>query len=303
MGFQHIFKKALLFASLLLILAPAAAPCAARRLIDGDDLSVIFDEGLSAAAEETARVYPSIKADLEKTIGWKVSFKPGIVLIKDNETFGQMAGNSLIAGYALPDKRLMVIDYSRMKTDPFTLEETIKHELCHLLLHDYIPEGNLPRWLDEGVAQWASGGLADIFLEKSSVLDEAFRQGRMIGFNSISEGFPDDPDLLRLAYAQSRDFVEYLMKERQTAGLLALLGYLREGDSIDPAMRKIFSLSLDGMEKQWHGQLEKEATWISALINSLYDILFFLSALALVYGFIRVWRRKKRMLDEYEDEE
>ena len=122
----------------------------------------------SVVAEKTAGFYPDLKAELEETIGWKIDFKPGIVLVKDNNTFQKMSGSSLIVAYALPDQGIIVIDYSRMKTDPFTLEATIKHELCHLLLHENIGSEKLPRWLDEGVAQWASGGLADIVMEKRS---------------------------------------------------------------------------------------------------------------------------------------
>ena len=36
------------------------------------------------------------------------------------------------------------------------------------------------------------------------------------------------------------------------------------------------------------------------LINYLYEILFFLGALIMIYGFIRVWIKKRRYQDEEE---
>jgi hypothetical protein len=49
-----------------------------------------------------------------------------------------------------------------MKTYPFTLTVTLKHELCHLFLHYLIGGGELPRWFNEGIAQWTSGGIAEL---------------------------------------------------------------------------------------------------------------------------------------------
>ncbi|MCJ7542736.1 MAG: hypothetical protein MUO88_24060, partial [Desulfobacterales bacterium] len=96
---------------------------------------LIYEEHLKPVAEEAARLYPGLKADLEKTFRWRVDFIPTVMLVQDNNLFQEMAGSKLIAAFALPGRDLMVIDYSKMKTDPFSLEATMKHELCHLLLH------------------------------------------------------------------------------------------------------------------------------------------------------------------------
>ncbi|HJX34404.1 MAG TPA: hypothetical protein VJ373_04440, partial [Desulfatiglandales bacterium] len=136
-------------------------------------MNILYDEPLRPAAEEAIELYPFIKRDLERILLWEVSFMPTIILINDSTTFQMMAGNDLIVAYAVPYRELMVIDYARMKTEPFTLEAIMKHELCHLLLHKNIKDQNLPVWLDEGIAQWVSGGLADIIMDRYSVLDEA----------------------------------------------------------------------------------------------------------------------------------
>ena len=303
MIYKQSMKKILLLFLLMLIIAQTGMTYAQGNLLEEQGIIIIFDDGLSTAAEQTAEFYSGIKAGLEKTIAWKIDFKPGIVLIKDNDIFRKMSGGRLIAAYALPDNDIIVIDYSRMTTDPFTLEKIIKHELCHLLLHKKIASENLPRWLDEGVAQWASGGLADIVMEKRSVLDEAFRQNRMIGLKYLSEGFPDDGDPLMLAYAESKSFIEYMVQEKGAQGIVALLNLLEDGDEIDSAIMKTFSVSFNELEKGWLRDLEKSYIWISLLINNLYEILFFLAAVALVFGFFRVWRRKRQYKEDEEDTE
>lgn len=293
-------KKMPFLSLMTLVLFIPAITYAQRNMLDGQGVIMIFDDGLHSVAEKTAMIYPSIKADLEKTIGWKVDFEPEIVLIKGNDEFIKISGNSMIVAYALPEKGAIVIDYSRMMTDPFTVEATIKHELCHLLLHDRIRDESLPRWLDEGVAQWASGGLADIVMESRSVLDRAFRQNRMIGLKYLSAGFPEDSNLLMLAYAESRSFIEFMAKEKGAQGIISLLNLLKDGDEIDSAIKKTFSVSISELEKAWHDDLEKSTIWIGILINNLYEILFFLAALALVCGFFRAWMKKRRYNEEGE---
>jgi hypothetical protein len=286
---------------IILSFTASCAQSAERNLIEQKDVVILFDAGLQPVAEKAASFYPAIKSELEKSIGWKVDFRPEIVLIKDNETFQMMSGNPLIVGYALPDKGVIVINYSKM-TEPFSLETIVKHELCHLLLHEYIKDENLPRWLDEGVAQWVSGGLADIIMEKRSVLDGAVMQNRMLGLRYLADGFPGDDVRLRLAYAESKSFVEYITTDKGTEGLMDILNSLKNGNDIDSAIMETFSISFAELEERWRDSLEKKKLWISFLINNLTELLFFLSALILVYGFMRAWRRKKRRYEEEEQQ-
>lgn len=296
---KQTLKKILILSLIILIFTISGTPYAQRAQLETKEIIIIFNDILSNVAENTAQIYPSIKVDLEETLGWKIDFKPGIVLIEDNNLFQSIAGSKLVVAYALPDKDIMVIDYSRMTTDPFTIESTIKHELCHLLLHEMIGSENLPRWLDEGVAQWVSGGLADIVMEKRSILDEAFRQNRMIKLKYLSEGFPHDGNQLMLAYAESKSFIEYIAREKGIKGILDLLNRLKDGDDIDSAIIKTFSVSFDELEEGWHDYLDKSNIWMRILINNLYEILFFLAALSLVFGFFRAWRKKR----QYEEED
>lgn len=295
---KHAIKKILLLLLLILMAAPVIRAYAQRDHLESKESIIIYDDGLRAVAEKTAGIYPDLKAELEEMMGWDIDFKPVIVLIKDNSTFQKMSGSCLIVAYALPDQGVIVVDYSRMMTDPFTLEATIKHELCHLLLHNKIGSERLPRWLDEGVAQWASGGLADIVMEKRSILSEAFRQNRLIGLKYLSGGFPDDGSMLMLAYAESKGFTEYMAKTGGARGILSLLNLLKDGEDIDSAIIKTFSVSFQELERGWHEDMEKSAIWIAILINNLYEVLFSLAALALVYGFFRAWRKKRQYGEE-----
>jgi len=301
MNYRHFLNNRVLFFPVLLLFFITPLFAQEFSALQKNGVNILFVESLRPAADEAVELYPFIKVDLERTLLWKVNFIPTVILIRDNNTFQRMADNNLIVAYAVPDRDLMVIDYSRMKTDPFTLEATMKHELCHLLLHKNIQHENLPLWLDEGISQWVSGGLADIIMDRYSVLDDAIFSNRYIRLKSLENGFPDDERRLSLAYAESKSLIDYIISEYRPDGVLSLLGYLKDGDGINSAMLKSYSISFDELEKRWYDRLKKRATFLTFLINNLYEILFSLAALLLIYGFIRGIIKRRSYEDEDDD--
>ena len=297
-------KIALVFIISILMTIPQLIEAAERASLREKEVIVLFEEPLRMAAEEVATLYPLIKKELEKRLTWSVSFIPTVLLIRESDTFQRMAGSHLVVAFAVPERNLMVIDYSKMRTDPFSIETTLKHELCHLLLHHHIKEENLPKWLDEGICQWVSDGIAEIIMtRKRSLLDEAILSGRYISVRALRDRFPHDKRRLVLAYEQSKSLVEYIMGSYGRKAMLAVLNDLREGSDLDLAIMQGFSISMDELEARWHDDLKRRITWPTYLISHLYEILFFLAALATTYGFIRRWLKKRAYTDEEEEED
>jgi len=263
---------------------------------------VLFEEPLRAMAEEVADIYPMVKKDLEEALGWGTEFQATLLLIKKSEAFQKISGSNLIVAFAVPRKNLIVIDYSKMKMHPFSIDVTMKHELCHLLLHHHVTNDNLPKWLDEGIAQWVSGGIAEVMMNpKESALNEAILTGKTMGMRGLVERFPQDRKSLFLAYEQSKSLVTYVFNQFGMDGLRGILKHLKDGDEWDMAILKGLSISFDELEKQWKHHLKKSMTWFTYLSRHLYEILFFLSALIVIYGFIRVLKKKRAYMEEEED--
>lgn len=272
-------------------------------ILQGEDITIYFDEPLIRAAEETVRVYPALKHDLEEIFRWTIGFRPTVILFNDSDHFQRTAGSRYIIAYAVPNKNLVVIDYSKMKTDPFTLEGTLKHELCHLLLHSHIPEGRLPKWLDEGVAQWVSAGLADIITnQKGSILNQAVISHRYIPLRALAGGFPSDRGSLILAYEESRHFIEFIIHEYGLNDLLMVLSYLKTGNDIESAVQNSLSISFEELERKWYNGLSGGTAWFMFLANHIYEMVFFLVSLALIYGFIKIFLRKRAYARLEEDD-
>jgi hypothetical protein len=273
-------------------------------VLQADDVTVVFDESLRSVAEEVRDLYPTIKQDLEKMLLWYVDFMPTLVLIKHGQQFQQISGTDLIVAFAVPQKKLMVIDYSKMRTSPFSLKSTIKHELCHLVLHHYVQKERLPRWLDEGISQWASDGITELIMDhKRSILRQAMLSGRYFRMNDISRRFPRDKTSLQLAYAQSRSFVDFMIREFGRDGVLRLINNLRHGLAFETAIEESFAVSFEDLEKEWVADHTKRNTWFTYLSIHVYEFIFLFGAIAVVIGFIRVIKKKRRYSDLEDDEE
>jgi hypothetical protein len=225
------------------------------------------------------------------------------VLLNDNKRFRNLAGDNLVVAYALPNKNVVVIDHSKMNTSPFMLRNTFKHELCHLLLHHYIRDDNLPRWLDEGICQWASDGFADIIMDtKRNLLPTAILSDTYFDLEKLQHQFPQDKNSLMLAYQQSKSVVEYLSSKYGSQGILDFLKLLQQGYDLESAFEFRFAMPIDEFQYQWRGHLKKNINWFTYVSIHLYEILFVLAALLTILGFVRKMVRR-RAYSAQEDEE
>lgn len=281
---------------------PAYLLSAETDTIRTEKVKVIYEKSMTKAAQEVAAVYPSVKDQITGTFGREIEFMPEVVLTKDRYAFRKMTGSDKILAFAVPGQNLIVLDVTRIYTKPFTLETTLRHELCHLLLHHSIERDRLPRWLDEGVCQWASGGIAELMYEDGKMtLTAAAISDRLIPLSEL-ERFPKDDAALLLAYEESKSFVEFVIKEYGKDSMLNLLGDLQNGRTIGESTEKRLSITLYELEKNWHAQLKRKHTWFSYLSKNLYAILFLLAALLTMYGFLRFLKKKREYVDEEEGE-
>lgn len=300
MGPQDLMKEKLLIPLIVLIIICTRCLYAGEfNVIQKKDVSVFFDPPLRFTAQEVGDMYPDVKYVIEDILGWDLNVRPSVLLIKDRRRFQRMAESPLTVAFAVPGRNLIVIDHSRMNIHPFSLENILKHELCHLLLHHHIKQGILPKWLDEGVCQWVSDGIADIIMEqKRSLLNKAALRGRFIRLGSLQKGFPPDRDRLLLAYEESKSFVSHIIGEYGKDGILKVLKHMKNGEHADVAVLKAFSVPLDVLEKQWHRSLRQKMTWFTYLSYHLYEILFALMALIAVYASIKMIIRKRTYMKE-----
>jgi hypothetical protein len=285
-------------------LCPITAVAARPLVLQTDEIVVVYEAPLANAASEVVRIYSKLRREMEDLFGWNINFRPQVVLVDNTQSFRQLARNELFVAFAVPDKKLIVIDYTRMNTGPFTLSITLKHELCHLLLHRHIPKHNLPKWLDEGVSQRVSDGIGEIFINPGwSGVDSAVLAGRVIPLKKLTNHFPRDKASMILAYEQSKSLINYVDRQYGHHAILNVLDSLKNGEALESAFLNNLGLSHQQLEKEWLDHLERTPRWLVFLAGHIYGIIFFLAAGLTCFGFIRYLRRRKKIYEKWREED
>jgi hypothetical protein len=269
----------------------------------GPGIVLRYEPSLDKEARRLAEDYPEIRASVENKLGWRMEFIPTVVLIGKSGGFDKIVGSDLITGIAIPGENLIVIDFSRMGQTPFDLRDTVAHELCHLLLHDRIGNAELPKWLDEGISQWASGGKADVLNPGSrDLLKRAAVSGNLIPLEQISSSFPSQDQQLLLAYEQSRSLTEFIVREYGEDSIRSILGDMAEGKTVEEAVRKNLQTGSAGLEESWRNHLKSRYSWPAYVADHIYWILFASAALITIIAYLKFRHRLKNYRDEEPEE-
>jgi hypothetical protein len=126
----------------------------------------------------------------------------------------------------------------------------LPHEITHLLVAEAVfgPFGNLPTWLNEGLAENAKGKMSAEYLD---ILNKANLDGKLISIRSLASEFPTDPDQAILAYAESHNFVSYLLKAYGWEKIRELLAVFKDGSTYDKALIRVYGSDTSALEKAW----------------------------------------------------
>ncbi len=259
-----------------------------------DYLAIRYEKHLADIADSMIKIYPDIQKELEKNFDWPVDFSPTIILIKNSDTFKKISENGNIAAFAQPAQNLIVIDCSKIGVRPLSQENILKHELCHLLLHRHIANDSLPKWFDEGVCQWATGGIGEILQDRKPSLNNAIISRKLIRLNDLWDRFPADKSSMELAYEESRSVIEFIGNTFGTGKLLEILNYLKTGETFEVAFKKTLSMTPSELENQWHASFGFYISWILFIAQHFYEIIFFAMALAAVIAFIKITLKRRR---------
>ncbi len=133
-------------------------------------------------------------------------------------------------------------------------KRAVSHELSHVVIDQatHNPFGDLPRWLNEGLAMYSEGPLESQY--KTS-LDRAVSQGKLLTLKTISSNFPADSNAATLSYAESYSVLKYLIDTYGRDKMAALLNVFKEGATYDGALKKVYGMDTDGLDTAWQGSL------------------------------------------------
>jgi hypothetical protein len=178
------------------------------------------------------------------------------------------------------------------------LPEVLRHELTHLALADAVGGRHVPRWFDEGLAIHESGELP---LARFWALWDATLSKSLLPLSELDRGFPADRYEVNIAYAESADFVRFLMRDSDRARYGSLIERVRAGTPFDRALEDAYGIDARKLEYEWREDRSHRFGLTPVLTGSA--LLWVLIAGLMVAAWVKRRRRAKAKLAEWAREE
>lgn len=289
-------------APVLVLLAALSAP--PTRALETPRFRIVHTEGSAAAAKKLAAEVEPLRDHVQEALGrdW-----PGTTEVRLGMGRAEMEAlapeqpvPSWAVGLAWPQLNVVVMEArSLVQGDG---QKTFRHELVHVAL------GRLgktwPRWFQEGFAQvLTKEKLYDV--SAYAALVRAVRTDRVFRFDDLDARFPDRPEDVELAYAQSEAFVRFLFERHPKTAFKALFDATSAGTPFPTAFALAFHTSVGLEEAAFRTQLpSRYPLWPVITMGSS---LWALAAVMLVVGWakrrreVRALRAKQAELEALED--
>ena len=183
-----------------------------------------------------------------------------------------------------------------IRVPPSELEwgkRALVHELTHLVVRQatFSPYGQLPVWLDEGLATNNEGELDPA---QRFYLEEAASDGELISVRSLCSPFSAYSEKAYLSYAESYSLVDYLLDNYGQEKMLHLLTLLKEGNTYDDALTEVYGFDIDGLDASWQATLTSHTVIASEAWQSHPALIAVLAALVVAIALWGVPALKRR---------
>lgn len=178
------------------------------------------------------------------------------------------------------------------------LEQVLDHEIVHVLLGRAFLPRVVPRWLQEGLAQFYAG---ELDARVATTLSVAAGKDELLPMAQITRGFPKDPTRAHIAYAQSADFIGWLASHHGEPAIRTLIQQLALGHDYEDAIQEATGLSAKTVEGKWRDGWNDPFFKIAALVNT--NVLWGIGGVLLLAGAVRRRQKTKEKLARWEAEE
>jgi hypothetical protein len=224
------------------------------RTITGDHTHLLWYEGSQEFAEGLLEVADAGIRTLQKNTGVLPS-KPVEVHIYENAAMMREAivfSQEWTGGVAYPSQGLVSMGINESNLE-WGRRATV-HEMSHVVIAEasFTCGSGLPAWLDEGLATFVEGPEEPLL---ARALDRAVRDNSAFAVRGLAGSFPVSQDGAKLAYAESRDLVAFLLEHYGTDRMNALLTAFRELGTIDRALTQAYGFDTEGLERLWRADV------------------------------------------------
>lgn len=261
-----------------------------------------------AAAERVApllRDADAIKEELASALGLPVLERVEVRITPTTSDMAHLAPREApppeyADGVAYPRLRLILISMLAPRgAEAVELDRVFRHELAHVALEDAVLGQHVPVWFNEGFAMALSGEKA---YDRMRALWSATVSDTVLPLSEIDRSFPTDSFEVNIAYAQSADFMAFLMRNADRERFAAMIRRVREGTPFERAISDAYGADLRKLEFQWRTDLERRYSLLPMLTGG--GILWVGAIGIMGAAYAKRRRRSKAILDQWgrEDE-
>jgi hypothetical protein len=206
---------------------------------------------------------------------------------------------SYAAGMAYPSAHVILLALKAPDTwEAPDLVELLRHELAHIALSDAVAGHHVPRWFDEGLAIHESGELP---WARRLALADASLGRRLLPLADLDGGFPSDRYEVNVAYAESADFVSFLLRDADRARFGSLIERVRAGAAFNRALEDAYGTDLRKLEYEWITEVGRRFGVVPALTGG--GLLWTLIVGLAVAAWVRRRKNAKEKLARWAAEE
>ena len=263
----------------------------------------VFPAGATRYAASLLARAEMRRAQYVATLGVDPPKEIRLILVRSSEDFQKMQPGGHFApfwaaGLTYPALGLIYLRQSGSQGQPVDVEKTLDHELSHALFHAAVGENEVPRWFDEGLAQWQA---RELDIERIVRLSGAVFTGRLIALDKLEEHFPSHVADVHLAYDESYEFINFLVGEYGPARFAVLIKTLARGLRIEAALLQTYGKRLDELENDWHASLRLSYAWLPLITSG--TLVWLLASLLFLWGYAKRRRANKARLAAWDEED
>jgi len=293
-------RKLVLALCLLPALAPAPRHLAADTL-KGEHYSIEFERQDIETAILVGTVIDECWDDLARAVGADDQSAPVSVLIPGSlDEFREVAGGNdqrWVVGVSVHPHSLIAVKPPRMLEPSLkTIRQTVRHELVHIMLARASNVGNMPRWLNEGIAMRASGETA---ASAEWRIAGAVLRRALIPLDELDRHFPLSHEGASLAYAESLSVVNHIAETYGEEALLKLTRTLKDRD-FHTALASSLGVDLSTLSEQWV-ETVRISPYVVTLVTGSFAL--WLMTIVAIVAFFRKRRLARLKKSEWEMEE
>ncbi len=268
----------------------------------GDWLTIAYPIGMDERVSEMSDGAEAFKLELEDRFAQPILAHVDLRFGRTAEEMRELAPQlspppDYAVGVAYTSLNLVLISNIEPKTKEGTnLEETFRHELVHVALNDAVRGRHVPLWFNEGIAMVFSG---ENSMGRTKQLWDATLSGTILPLEELDRNFQSDK--VGIAYAESADFVRFLMRDEDRGRFAALMQRTRDGQAFDGALGDAYGSDTRKLEYQWREELSHRFSIWPAITGG--SLLWVIAAGVLMAAWVKRRRTAKQTLKRWEAEE